>query len=76
MRQLDALGLAGAALNSYASAMKMLGFGAIVVAGSRARKVAMKITTVFQQKFVQCHVAGKIAAFCHGCAVLRYTRLL
>jgi putative intracellular protease/amidase len=51
-------------------------FDAIVVAGGQAPMFTFEGATALHQKFVDFHVAGKVAAaLCHGVAILRYARL-
>ena len=51
-------------------------FDAIVVAGGQAPMVTMHEQTALHRKFVEFHVAGKVAAaLCHGSSILRYAKL-
>ncbi|MBC7843425.1 MAG: type 1 glutamine amidotransferase domain-containing protein [Gemmatimonadaceae bacterium] len=51
-------------------------YDAIVVAGGQAPMYTIERSPTLQQKFVEFHERGKIAAaLCHGVAILRYARL-
>ncbi len=58
------------------AAIEAARFDAIVVAGGQAPMFNFEAATDLHAKFVEFHVAGKIAAaLCHGTAILRYARL-
>jgi putative intracellular protease/amidase len=51
-------------------------FDAIVIAGGQAPMFSFEKATALHAKFVEFHLAGKVAAaLCHGVAILRYARL-
>lgn len=58
------------------SQVELARFDAIVVAGGQAPLVTMHRQAALHQKFVEFHLAGKVAAaLCHGSAILRYATL-
>jgi putative intracellular protease/amidase len=59
-----------------ASEIEVGSFDAIIVAGGQAPMFTFESAIDLQRKFVEFHVAGKVAAaLCHGTAILNFARL-